>query len=98
LSFDSTRDSKTGTIYIKVVNRADSAQAVHITLSGVLSIASTGRLISMRGSGAEDTNSITEPKKIIPVVADASGLGTDFTYTFAPFSVNVLELKSTSAK
>jgi alpha-L-arabinofuranosidase len=98
LSFDSTRDSKTGTIYIKVVNRADTAQAVHITLSGVSSVASAGRLISMSGKGAEDTNSITEPKKIIPVAADASGLSTDFTYTFSPFSVNVLELKSTSAK
>jgi len=98
LSFDSTRDSKSGAIYIKVVNRADSAQPVHITLSGVSSVASTGRLISLTGNGAEDTNSITEPNKIVPVVSSASGLGTDFSYTFAPFSVNVLELKSASAK
>ena len=98
MSFDSTRDSKTGTIYIKVVNRADTAQAVHITVSGVSSIASTGRLITMTGGGSTDTNSITEPKKIIPVAADVSGMGTDFTHTFAPLSVNVLELKSASAK
>jgi alpha-N-arabinofuranosidase len=98
LSFDSTRDSKTGSIYIKVVNRADTAQAVHIAVSGASSVASTGRIISITGNGPEDTNSITEPKKIVPVTADASGLSTDFTHTFAPFSVNVLELKAASAK
>jgi len=98
LSFDSTRASKTGTIYIKVVNRAETAQAVHIIVSGVSSVASTGRLISMSGSGPEDTNSITDPKKIIPVATDATGMSTDFTHTFAPFSVNVLELKATAAK
>jgi alpha-N-arabinofuranosidase len=98
LSFDSTRDSKTGTIYIKVVNRADTAQAVHITISGVSTVAPTGKIISMSGSGPTDTNSITEPKKIIPVAADVSGTSTDFTRTFAPFSVNVLELKTTATK
>lgn len=98
LSFDSTRDSKSGKIYIKVVNRAETAQPVHITVTGVSSIASTGRIVSMSGSGPEDTNSITDPKKIVPVVSDVSGMSTDFTHTFAPFSVNVLELKSTSAK
>jgi alpha-L-arabinofuranosidase len=52
----------------------------------------------MTGGGPTDTNSITEPEKIIPVAADVSGMGTDFTHTFAPLSVNVLELKSASAK
>jgi hypothetical protein len=94
MSFDSTRDSKTGTIYIKVVNRADTAQDVHITVSGVSSVASTGRIVTMSGSGPADTNSMADPKKIIPVAADLSGLSTDFMHSFAPFSVNVLELKT----
>lgn len=98
LAFDSTRDSKTGAIFIKVVNRAETSQPVHITLTGVSSIASSGRLISMSGSGPEDTNTITEPKKIVPVISQITGLGTDFTHSFAPYSVNVLELKTTSGR
>ena len=94
MSFDSTRDSKTGTIYIKVVNRADTAQDVHIIVSGVSTVASTGRIVTLSGSGPTDTNSMADPKKIIPIVADLSGLSTDFTHSFAPFSVNVLELKT----
>lgn len=94
MSFDSTRDSKTGTIYIKIVNRADTAQDVHITVSGVSSVASTGRIVTMSGSGPADTNSMADPKKIIPIAADVSGLSTDFTHSFAPFSINVLELKT----
>ncbi len=98
LYFNSTRDSKSGTIYIKVVNRGDSAQQVRVSITGVGSVAPTGRVISMTGSGPEDTNSITEPKKIVPVVSEVSGLGADFTRTYAPYSVNVVELKTTAAK
>jgi alpha-N-arabinofuranosidase len=52
----------------------------------------------MAGSVPEDTNSITEPKKIVPVVSDVSGVGADFTRSFPPYSVNVVELKTTAAK
>jgi alpha-N-arabinofuranosidase len=98
LSFDSTRDSKSGTIYLKVVNRADTAQSVHISVDGVSSVDSAGRLISMTGSGPEDTNSITYPTKIVPVATEIKGLGTEFTHSFAPYSVNVLELKTATAR
>jgi alpha-L-arabinofuranosidase len=98
LYFNSTRDSKTGTIYIKVVNRSESAQQVHVSVTGVGSVAPAGRIISLTGSGPEDTNSITEPKKIVPVVSEVSGLGADFTRKFAPYSVNVVELKTSAAK
>lgn len=98
LAFDSTRDSKTGVIYIKVVNRAETAQQVHVKIAGVSTVEPSGRLISMSGSGPTDTNTVTEPKKIVPDVSQVSGLGTDFTQSFAPYSVNVLELKTASVK
>lgn len=98
LAFDATRDSKTGTIYIKVVNRAETVQQVHINLTGASSVASNGRLISMSGSGPTDTNTIAEPKKIAPAVTQVSGLGKDFIQSFAPYSVNVLELKTALSK
>jgi alpha-L-arabinofuranosidase len=52
-----------------------------------------------RGSGLQadkpdDTNTIQEPKKIFPVIEQASGLGANFTRLFPPFSITVLELKA----
>ena len=89
-----TRDSKTGTVYVKMVNSSAQPQPVHVTLSGAGSVASTGTAIVLSGTGPQDTNTITEPTKIIPVTSQASGLGTDFTYTFAPYSVTILKMQA----
>jgi alpha-N-arabinofuranosidase len=69
-------------------------QAVHVALAGVSSVEPNGRTITLTGSGPDDTNSITEPAKITPVIANVSGLSTDFTRSFPPYSVSVLELKT----
>ena len=88
-----TRDSKTGTVYLKMVNRSDTAQPVHVTLAGAKSVASTGTAVTLGGADLKDTNSLTEPTKIVPVTKTATGLGTDFTYTFPPYSVTILQMQ-----
>src|ERR1017187_9654655 len=92
--FDATRDSKTGTIYVKVVNRGATPQSVHIALSGVTSVEPGGEAITMSGSGPTDTNSITDPVRIVPVTTKVDGLSASFTRTFPPYSINVLEVKA----
>jgi alpha-N-arabinofuranosidase len=94
LFFDATRDSKTGTIYLKVVNRASTAQPVHVALSGLTSVEPKGQAITMAASSPEDTNSITEPRKIVPVTTTADGLAADFTRPFPPYSITVLQIKA----
>ncbi len=89
-----TRDSKTGTVYVKMVNSSAQPQPVHVTLTGAGSVAPTGTAIVLSGTGPQDTNTITEPTKIVPVTTQASGLGTDFTYTFAPYSVTILKMQA----
>jgi len=42
---------------------------------------------------AEDTNSIQESKKIVPVTEPVHGLGTGFTREFPHYSMTILELK-----
>ena len=93
LFFNATRDTKTGTIYVKVVNRGSTAQAVRVQVSGVAAIEPKGQVVALTGSGPEDTNSITQPPKIVPVTTSVDGLGTDFTRTFPPYSVSVLLMK-----
>ena len=92
--FDATRDSKMGEIYVKIVNAGDKEQPVHFAITGATSVDSKGKTITLRGAGPDDTNSITEPTKIVPVSADADGLGSDFTKTVPPYSVTILELQA----
>ena len=94
LFFDATRDRRSGTIYLKVVNRAAAAQRVKIEIGGVTGVAAKGTAIVLKAKKPSDTNSIKEPKKIVPVTGKARGLGTDFTRTFPPYSITVLELQT----
>ena len=90
--FSVTRDSSTGTMYVKVVNHTAAAQQVHFTVSGLNSIRPIGKTITLAAASMQDTNTITEPDKLVPVTADVTGLGTDFTHTVPAYSITVLEL------
>jgi alpha-N-arabinofuranosidase len=94
LFFDATRDSQSGLIYLKVVNRLGTAQPVHIQISGVGSIAAQGSTTVLKADKPDDTNSIQEPTKVVPVTENVDGLGTDFTREFPPYSITILELKA----
>jgi alpha-N-arabinofuranosidase len=93
LSYSVTRDSKAGTIYVKIVNRAGTPQPVRLALSGVAAVEAKGQLVTLSASSPTDTNSITEPARIVPVTTNVDGLSTDFTRPFPPYSVSVLIMK-----
>jgi alpha-N-arabinofuranosidase len=91
--FAATRDSKTGTIFLKVVNRAGTAQPVQVEISGLSSVEAKGQAITLSAKTPDETNSITEPAKIVPVTTNVDGLGAKFTRTFPPYSITVLQMK-----
>jgi alpha-N-arabinofuranosidase len=92
LFYVATRDTKTGMIYLKFVNAVESPQNVTITLDGTTSVAPKGTEIVIHSDNPKDTNSITDPTKIIPVTSDLTGLNTTFTHTFLPYSVTILRI------
>ncbi len=92
--FDATRDSKSGTIFLKLVNSLGTAQPVNIEISGAKSIAAKGTATVLKADKIDDTNSIQEPNKIVPATEKISGLGANFTHTLPPYSISILELKS----
>jgi alpha-N-arabinofuranosidase len=94
LFFDATRDRQSGTIYLKVVNSLGTAQPVKIEISGAAAIEPEGQAVVLKANQLDDTNSIQEPKKIVPVTENVSGLGASFTREFPPYSITVLELKT----
>ncbi len=46
----------------------------------------------MSGKTPNATNTIADPKAVVPVSQSVSVAGPKFTHTFAPYSVNVMEL------
>jgi alpha-N-arabinofuranosidase len=92
LFYGATRDTQSGTIYLKLINAVDTPQTVRIEIKGVTAVASEGVAIVLASANPTDTNSIAEPTKIVPVTTKVTGLGTSFTRTLAPNSVTVLQL------
>jgi alpha-N-arabinofuranosidase len=90
--FDATRDSKTGRIYIKAVNRSGSPEDVHVTISGVASVASDGEATVLEADSLSDTNSLKNPSAVAPNTVSVDGLSADFTKTAPPYSVSILEV------
>jgi len=92
--FDATRDGKTGTVYVKVVNEGAQPQRVNLQFSGLKTIVSKGEAVVLAADSPDDTNSLNEPNKVIPRVESITGLGNDFSRELPPYSITVLKLKT----
>ena len=90
--FNATRDMKSGTIFLKIVNVTGAPQPVRVELTGAGNVAADGSSVTLSSAAITDTNTITDPVKIVPVTAKVSGLGASFTRTIPPYSVTILEL------
>ena len=87
-----TRDSKTGEIILKLVNPQVTPVVLPIEIKGA-SVGSTATATVLMGS-PEDTNSITRPRNVIPVVLTVRGVKPRFVYTMPPNSIVVFKLKA----
>ncbi|MDB5110039.1 MAG: alpha-N-arabinofuranosidase [Mucilaginibacter sp.] len=92
LFYVATKNTKGGAVYLKVVNTSDKAQAVTITLNGATGVAAEGTMVTLKGDKPDDTNTIDEPEKIIPVTSKIKDISKTFTQNFAPYSVNVIQM------
>jgi len=86
-----TRNSKSGAIFIKLVNPELTAEALTIQLKGLAAVAATARVETLAAEPTA-TNSLAEPKKVIPVISTISGIKPTFTHTLPPYSITVIEL------
>ena len=94
LFYSATRDSATGKIIVKIVNRADAPQDVKIEINGVNSIADEGTATVLKAENRDATNSLGEPMKVVPATEKVSGLSASFTRTFPSCSITILELQA----
>ncbi len=86
-----TRDRRTGEIFVKLVNPAANAVTLKIAINGAAALADKGSAITL-AANPDDTNSITQPKNVVPVTTTIRGIKPDFTYDLPPHSIVVLKL------
>jgi alpha-N-arabinofuranosidase len=87
-----TRDEKLRKLFVKVVNANSDALPIDIALDGAASVSKQATLIVLSGKSPNATNSIANPEAVVPVKRTIAIAGPKFEQTFAPYSVNVLEL------
>ena len=87
-----TRNDAGRKLYIKIVNANSESKSLHIALEGAAHVAPSATLITLSGKTPNASNTIRDPHAIVPVKRDVSISGVKFDQTFAPWSINVLEL------
>jgi len=87
-----TRDSQTGEVILKLVNPQATAETLKIDIKGIASFASKAGAIILTGN-PDDSNSLAQPRNVIPVAKTVRGIKPVFNYTMPPHSIVVLKLK-----
>lgn len=88
LYFVSTRDTKTGKIYLKVVNGGATAQKVNVAVEGQ-KVSGKAKVITLKGEGPLDTNDIDHPTKITPQNSQLK-VSSNFVLSMEPYSIKVV--------
>jgi alpha-L-arabinofuranosidase len=84
--------TKAGKVYLKIVNGVPTAQEVEIKLSGVGAITGPAKLTRLHALSPVDTNTITDPKHIVPVESTIPVTGSTVKHTIPGYSFEVIEL------
>jgi alpha-L-arabinofuranosidase len=93
LHYSATKDTKTGAIYLKIVNTESTPKTVDITLHGLASIRWEPKATILSALSDDDSNSIDNPVHVVPVKRPEPIIKPAFTYIFAPYSITILQLK-----
>ena len=90
--YTATADAKTGKTYLKLVNAVGDAQKLTIKLDGAKKVKSKAKKIELKSAKLEDTNSIDNPRNIVPQESTQK-VGKQFPITLAPYSITVLVIE-----
>jgi alpha-N-arabinofuranosidase len=89
-----TMNDTTGVIYLKVVNTIGKKQTIKINLAGAEKVSPDATVVTIKSDKPDDTNTINEPQKIIPVTTTMKGLRKNFQQIFPPYSVTVMQIQT----
>ena len=92
LFYSATRDTAQKKLYLKIVNASSKEQPLDIQLRGAIGVNGTANLISLSGHSMQETNSLTDPDRIVPVQSRVKGISGEFRRTFPAYSIQILEI------
>jgi alpha-N-arabinofuranosidase len=91
--YSATKDADKGVLYLKLVNASSIPQPIDLKLDGANSVGPTAKVVSLSSKTTQDTNTITDPKHIVPEESIFTGVKPAFAYTVPAYSIQVLEVK-----
>ncbi|WP_130422957.1 alpha-L-arabinofuranosidase C-terminal domain-containing protein [Edaphobacter modestus] len=89
-----TNASTKGKIYLKLVNGSSMPQAINVRIDGGKALKSEGVVETLGGTNPTETNTVTEPERIIPVKAALQNIKSTFEHTVPAYSIQILELST----
>jgi len=92
LFYSVTKDEAKGIIYLKLVNASSAAQELKITLDGAKTVKATAKLVRLSAGSTAATNTIDDPKRVVPVESTVTGVAKMFTRTVPGYSIEVYEI------
>ena len=90
LFYSITGDPAKKKLYLKLVNGSTDAQPVAIDIDGA-KLASTAKLVSLHANDTQETNSIDDPARIVPVESTLHDVSANFHHTVPALSIQVIE-------
>jgi len=92
--YSATMNDTTGTIYLKVVNTISEKQTIKINIDGAAKVSPNATMVVIKSDKSDDTNTISDPQNIVPVISTVKGLKNSFSQSFAPYSVTIMQIQT----
>ena len=94
LFYSVTRDSKNGKLFLKIVNADSDAHEIVIELQAAGKVKREATLVTLHAHTNEETNTITYPKRIVPVKTKVTNVAENFRHVAPAYSIQVLEIET----
>ena len=86
-----TGDAARKRLYLKLVNASSKPQTLDVKFDGAR-LTGAGELITLSAKSTQATNSITEPRNVVPVETALHGVGAAWTHEMPAYSIQVVQL------
>jgi alpha-L-arabinofuranosidase len=91
LFYSATLNTAKEQLYLKLVNASSDSQPLHLQLPGAHP-AAEAKVVRLSAPDTQTTNSITDPKRIVPVDSTAHDVSGDFSINLPAYSIEVLTI------
>lgn len=89
-------DARTQEVILKVVNTAQTAKHVTVSLAGAGQLGHAGQVFVLTAPNLKAENSLDDPQKVAPAEQALAVSASSFAYTFAPDSLTVVRIGKTN--